>query len=73
MTNLHGSGTPRATLPWSGPRTDGAVYGKTGILGKYPGPLGALHQRRTLEQLEAILAERLEELRAKPPVGFPRQ
>jgi hypothetical protein len=71
MTQSRYTASARGTLPWSGPRKDGATYGRAEIPGKYPGPLGALHERRTVEQLEEILAERLAELRARPPVGYP--
>jgi hypothetical protein len=71
MTQSRYAVSTRGTLPWSGPRTDGAKYGKAETPGTYPGPLGALHERRTVEQLQEILAERLTELRARPPVGYP--
>lgn len=34
--------------------------------------LTELHKRRSLDELEALLAERLDQLRAAPPPGFPR-
>jgi hypothetical protein len=71
LTSPRSTAAPRGTLPWSGPRTGSSGYGKPDVLAKYRGHLWALHERRTVEQLEDLLAERLAKLRSAPPVGYP--
>lgn len=61
----------RGTVPWSGPRTPTSGYGKAEFEKKWHGPLAELHVRRSDDQLEELLAERLAQLRAKPPIGYP--
>jgi hypothetical protein len=60
----------QGTLPWVGPRT-GANYGKPEVVPKYHGHAAEAISRRTPEEREAILTERLAQLRAKPPIGSP--
>jgi len=65
---------PRATLPWTHAPKGGKGAGYPGgeeYLGRFLATT-ELHERRTTEQLEAILAERLAELRGDPPRGYPK-
>lgn len=64
----------RGSAPWSGTATGTASHP---LSGRSPGGsrskthLEQLHSRRTQEQLEALLAARLAELRADPPIYPP--
>jgi hypothetical protein len=64
--------TERATVPWSGATKTGAVQPTTTGGPRSFDRLRELHSRRTDGQLEQLLAERLETLRANPPKGYPR-
>ena len=66
--------TVTGRFPWTGPRKPSTIYNtqdKAAPKVSAPSHLETLHQRRTVLQLEALLAERLQELRADPPRGYP--
>lgn len=63
----------RGSLPWAGTTNrTGAVQPDQPRNRVHFDRQADLHARRTPEQLEQALAERLEQLRRDPPKGYPR-
>lgn len=68
MADSHGV---RGSVPWAGSSTHDTSRMGRGVC-KSKTHLEQLHARRSVEELEELLAERLSVLRADPPLSYPR-